>query len=328
MNKLAADVSVSVAMCTYRGGRYLDEQLGSIAGQTRPPDEVVVCDDGSTDGTLAILDRFRSQARFPVRIYRNDGQLGATKNFERAISYCQGGIILLSDQDDVWHPEKVSALLSVFLTSPDIGAVFSDAEVVDERLATRGYSVWGFVGFGAADQRRFARAGALDVLLKHNVVVGMTMGFRAQFRDLVVPIPADWVHDRWIPLLIAAVADVATVPKRLVKYRQHGAQGIGMVRRGLAESLGEKRKVGAPELRRLADQYEAAYDRLTARKAEYQCSAKALRRVQAKINHIRARSEIRDGKGRLRLLMREIFTLNYRRYSSGWKSVAVDMFLS
>src|SRR5918996_5112957 len=109
------EAGVSVALCTYQGEKYLQEQLDSIAGQLRPPNEVVVCDDGSTDGTLGILDRFRSRAPFPVRVYVNEKQLGPTKNFERAIAHCEGALIFLSDQDDVWHPEKLSTLVPIFV---------------------------------------------------------------------------------------------------------------------------------------------------------------------------------------------------------------------
>jgi len=104
---------LSVAMCTYNGEQYLQEQLDSIIAQTRLPNEVVVCDDGSTDATLQILDEFQETAPFPVRIYRNGTRLGPTKNFEKAIKLCSGNVIALSDQDDVWMPHKLERLEEV-----------------------------------------------------------------------------------------------------------------------------------------------------------------------------------------------------------------------
>ena len=122
-----------VALCTYNGALYLREQLDSLAAQTRLPDELVVCDDGSTDRTLAILDSFAAAAPFPVRI-RNRTRLGTPKNFERAIGLTTGAIIALADQDDVWYPHKLKRLERELARSKRIGLVFSDADVVDDRL--------------------------------------------------------------------------------------------------------------------------------------------------------------------------------------------------
>src|SRR3954470_19039846 len=85
----------SVAMCTYNGARFLGAQLASVAAQTRPPDELVVCDDRSTDETADIVRAFASRAPFPVRLHVNEENLGSTKNFERALSFCEGEVIVL-----------------------------------------------------------------------------------------------------------------------------------------------------------------------------------------------------------------------------------------
>src|SRR3954470_17842517 len=94
----------SVAMCTYNGARFLGEQLASVAAQTRPPDELVVCDDRSTDETASLVRDFAAAAPFRVRLHVNERNLGSTRNFERAVSLCEGDLIALSDQDDEWLP--------------------------------------------------------------------------------------------------------------------------------------------------------------------------------------------------------------------------------
>src|SRR5215208_90703 len=99
-----------VAMCTYNGAQFVAEQLDSIAAQTRRPDELVVCDDGSDDATPEIIREFAHRASFPLRFYVNETNLGSTRNFERAISLCEGDFIALADQDDVWLPEKLERL--------------------------------------------------------------------------------------------------------------------------------------------------------------------------------------------------------------------------
>lgn len=319
---------VSIAMCTYQGEVYLQEQLDSIAKQTRLPDELVVCDDGSTDGTVAILEKFSSKGFFPVRVHLNQERLGPTKNFERAVTYCDGDTIFLSDQDDVWHPEKLEVLTAALAQSPDVGAIFSNADVVGPGMRSEGYSIWDAVAFTPALQRKFARGGAMDVLLKRNVVGGMTLGFRSTFRDLIVPMPGDWFHDCWIPLLIAAAGEVALVAQPLLKYRQHPRQSIGLQRARIGERMVEKRKVRRTDLLQLADHYAAAHERLMAQRETFPSSSETLHRLEGKVRHIRARADMKSGNRRLRLLAREIFARNYQRFSSGWRSVAVDVFLS
>ena len=323
-----SDPSVSVALCTYQGEKYLQEQLHSFASQSRLPDEIVVCDDSSTDGTVGILDRFRSRAPFPVRVHVNDKRLGPAKNFERAIERCEGELIFLSDQDDVWHPEKLSILAPILGARPQVGAVFCDADVVDEHLLPLGYSLWEFMRFRGPLRRKVVRGESLDVLLKHNVIAGMTLGFRARFQELVLPIPAECFHDVWISLLIAAVADVTMVPRRLSKYRQHEGQFGGAGKRGLRESAAEKRKRTADDFLHTANHYAAARERLAANMALYPSSLSAPRQLQRKIGHLRARAEMRSGNGRVRLITREALALNYRRFSSGWRSFAVDVLFS
>ena len=93
---------LSIAMCTYNGARFLSEQLESIAVQTRLPDELIVCDDRSTDGSVEIIRNFALHAPFEIRLEINTNNLGSTKNFEKAIGLCKGEIIALADQDDVF----------------------------------------------------------------------------------------------------------------------------------------------------------------------------------------------------------------------------------
>ena len=100
-------LNISVALCTCNGARFLSEQLVSLAEQTLRPIELVVCDDASDDGTWQLLEEFQRSAPFPVRLYRNVRRLGIAQNFEQAMLLCEGDVIALCDQDDVWLPEKL-----------------------------------------------------------------------------------------------------------------------------------------------------------------------------------------------------------------------------
>src|SRR5256885_16928924 len=119
-------------MCTFNGARFLGAQLASIATQERPPDELVVCDDGSSDGSVELVRAFALRASFSTRLVTNDIKLGSTKNFEKAISLCQGAIIALADQDDVWYPNKLGRIEKAFLQSSQIVLAFSDADLIDD----------------------------------------------------------------------------------------------------------------------------------------------------------------------------------------------------
>ena len=125
---------ISVAMCTYNGERFLPQQLASIAAQTRLPDELVVCDDRSTDRTVAIVREFAASVPFPVKVFENERNLGYSANFEAAIRRCEGDLIALSDQDDIWYPQHLETLQRPFLEPrfPPVGWVYSNLDEIDE----------------------------------------------------------------------------------------------------------------------------------------------------------------------------------------------------
>jgi glycosyltransferase involved in cell wall biosynthesis len=116
--------TISIALCTYNGERFLPRQLASILEQTRLPDEMVVCDDGSTDGTLEILHDFADQATFPVEVIRNGHTLGSSENFVQAIGLCEGTFIALSDQDDIWYPSRLERSEQELNNHPEAALLF------------------------------------------------------------------------------------------------------------------------------------------------------------------------------------------------------------
>src|SRR6185503_21242379 len=135
-------MNLSIALGTYNGAVHLKEQLQSYATQTRTPDELVISDDQSTDDTTRLIEEFAAAAGFPVRLSVNESNLGIAKNFEKAISLCRGDVILLSDQDDVWHSDKLESVERIFEAKPQLSLVFSNAELVDEKLASAGETLF------------------------------------------------------------------------------------------------------------------------------------------------------------------------------------------
>src|SRR5215213_2898715 len=151
-------MKISVAMCTYNGAELLPAQLQSIITQSRPPDEIVICDDRSTDDTQALIKKFATDSPIPITLHINQQNLGSVKNFERAISLCTGDVIALSDQDDVWRSDKLERFETVLNSSPTAGLVFSDADVVDENLKPLNRRMWDEVGFDI-HKRKLVRMG-------------------------------------------------------------------------------------------------------------------------------------------------------------------------
>ena len=224
---MSEPITISIAMCTYNGEKYLQEQLDSFLQQTRLPDELVVCDDASQDGTISIVKEFAFAAPFSVRLFINKNNIGFSKNFENAISLCQERIITFSDQDDVWLPEKLAKVEQVFKEHPAIGLAMSNASVVDENLYYLG-NLWKLKGFNRNLQIKIAQGHAFEVLLRSIPAHGFTLAFCANLRPLILPIPsgarARWSHDLWTALVISAFKEVALIPEQLVKYRLHSNQ--------------------------------------------------------------------------------------------------------
>ena len=323
---------ISVAMCTFNGAEFLPAQLASIAEQTRPPDEIVVCDDASTDATRDVLQSFAQTAQIPVSLYFSDENVGSVKNFERATGLCTGDVIALSDQDDVWRADKLQLLEQAFARNPKTGVVFSDAEIVDVTLNPLGRRMWEQVGFDTHKQKLLRTGRALEVLIYGWTVTGATMAFRSEFVKLALPIPANiaMIHDGWIALAIGAVADVDFIAEPLIKYRQHERQQIGEPKtkrvempRGLQGfDAALRRRNSTSELHEILSVLE---ERLSAHQHSFDCRA-ALAFVGDYSLHLDVRANLpRKRLSRLPRILRELMTMRYHEYANGFKSAAKDL---
>jgi len=322
---------LSIAMCTFNGARYLSKQLASIATQTRPPDELIVCDDCSEDETVHIVEQFGRTAAFPVRVQVNRATLGSTKNFEQAIKLCEGELVALSDQDDVWQPEKLRRLENA-LSDSLVGLAFTNGELVDDSLKAIGKTVWQTLRFGEKEQDLFRRERGFEVLLDHNVATGAAMAFSAEFKDLILPIPDSLshdgvpvLHDWWSALLIAAVSNLSFIDEPLFKYRQHAQQQLGV--RPINNPAAQP---GMFDSRLASFQTELSYlsailERL-AERPDFPAGAGVTDRLQSHIAHLETRASLPRGRARRIVpIARELFSRRYHRYSNGLYSAAKDM---
>lgn len=217
---------ISVAMCTYNGEAFIEEQLNSIIGQTKQPDEIVICDDCSRDNTIQKAEEILRAWSGNVKIIKNTHNLGYRLNFQKAISLCTGDVIFLSDQDDVWDLKKIEILYQAFLNYPEIKLVFHDAILVDQRLQLLHPSFWYLLSFNPDD---FSRNGYKRLLLG-NVIQGSACAFRRELFRTASPFPKEAVHDEWLALVAAISGGILPISQPLMKYRQGNNQIGGEVR--------------------------------------------------------------------------------------------------
>lgn len=342
--------SIAVALCTYNGERYLSELLDSLAAQERQPDELIVCDDRSSDGTVALIEAFAQRVPFDVRIEVNARTLGVTKNFERAIERCSAGLIALCDQDDVWYPKKLLRASEAFERQPELGYVFSDADLMTED-GIQDRRMWDAVGFFPSRRQIAAEGRLLELLVVYTFVQGAAMTFRSDLRDVLLPIPHGWLHDAWIALVAAFIRPYAMIDEPLLRYRLHAGQEIGVPSSVLPDDTGlQKWKVRlaqAPEKvsLRKADLhrqrrrtqsmlYEEAAQRVEDRAAAYVSehggglqpgAEQALRDLRERSHHLRVRGFLPDARlKRIAPIAKELRSKRYGRYSAGVMSALQD----
>jgi glycosyltransferase involved in cell wall biosynthesis len=322
-----ASLSLSVALCTYNGSRFLSQQLQSIASQSRPPDELIICDDRSSDTTVAIIKSFVLEAPFPVRLEVNPANLGSTKNFELAISRCRGDVIALSDQDDIWQRDKLAQIERVLLHFPSVGAVFSDADVVDEQLTPLGYTLWDRYGFTKTRRRHLVAGRAFQVLLDQNAVTGATLAFRSWLKEWVIPIPDCCMHDAWIAAVTAAISDMSVVEEPLIQYRQHAQNQVGGRKPPLPEFLRAVFRDNTAFYQDYLDQLKLLRERLADCPKLKRSDDLSL--LDSRILHFEARARMPAQRlKRLPLVLRELWTMRYFRHSNGSISLGKDLFVS
>lgn len=197
---------LSVCMATYNGEKYIREQLDSILIQLSKEDEVVISDDSSTDRTIAIIKEFKDDR---VVLFENQKFRSPIFNFENSLSYARGDVIILSDQDDIWKPDKVEVLLR-FINKYDL--LLSDAEVIDKD---------GSIIEDSFYRKNGSKKGLLNNIIK-NSYLGCTMAFNRHILDMSLPFPKDLpMHDWWIGLVGELYGETYFIKEKLISHRRH-----------------------------------------------------------------------------------------------------------
>lgn len=309
--------SVSVALCTYNGARYLQAQLDSIAAQTILPAEVVVGDDGSTDETLAVIEASRASAPFEVRVLEV-GRFGPTGNFLRTAAACEGEVIFFCDQDDWWRPYKVEATLAR-LREPGVVCAISDALLVNAQGRSLGRMLWQQLGYSHDGRGRLDAERAQRWLLRRTLAFGAVMAFDRALLDVALPAPeTPWGHDNMLALIAATRGEVALIDEPLIHYRQHQAQVSSAWRGGLLARLRHTPSATSVSITPTA----ASFDALAARLGPGVLPDA----MRAKAAHMRAREVATTHTlTRPARVAAELLRGRYHQHSNGLLSAARDL---
>lgn len=324
-------MKVSIAMACYNGAAFLKEQLDSFARQTRLPDELVACDDGSGDATVEILRAFAATAPFEVRVERNEANLGFGRNFAKAFSLCTGDVIFPSDQDDAWYPAKVATMLEWLEARPATLAVWHDAEITDEALRPVGVTKLAQIRAAGMDPAR-------------SFVHGGCAALRREFLDFALPFPQEFAaHDSWFGELAAYLGGKDLVPQPLILYRIHATNtsrnplnraekvtgadlALGRLCQADAVTRRKEFDVERGKLAALESRFVSRKGGLPAR-FDQGALARALAAVRSKRGALDRRARLADWPRVLRPwpAMSLLLSGDYRRHFNGYRSFIKDM---
>jgi len=222
--RLAAGQRVEVLMATYNNAPYLAAQMESLVAQTFQDFHLVVSDDCSTDGSVAVVEGYLDRFRHPVKMIRRDSQSGsAMANFASLMQQSTGDWVFLCDADDVWHPDKLKKFLRFAAEKhgnhdPEVPIfLYSDARVIGPDGALTHASYWSF------KRTDPARCATLQRLLVCAPMLGCASMMNRTLVNLAANVPVGQVtgHDWWALLVAASLGSVDFMPEATIDYRVH-----------------------------------------------------------------------------------------------------------
>lgn len=286
---------ISVVMATYNGERYVREQLVSICNQSRKPDEIMICDDHSSDATVEIIQAISLETNIPIRCVVNTERIGYAGNFRKALSLAKGDIIFFSDQDDIWEEQKIELCERFFEKYTDALALSTSYCLIDENGSMRKenafYRIFSFRKIKKIKWKTFIR---------HPKYPGMAMAIRKELADKVIlmeaakMIPHDWLLNEEA----AYENGMYFYDKSLTRYRIHNNNTVGIAVNGINRQSTDKRE-------KLIDDMEKSLQTI---KMQHEDKRKYLNKA---IAFQRTRKQLyREGKT-IRLFLYDLFHLNY-----------------
>ncbi len=197
---------ISVCIATYNGANFLNQQMESILSQIGSNDEIIISDDSSTDDTIKLLKNFKDRR---IIIFENQKFGNPIFNFENAINHATGNYIFMSDQDDIWHEDKVKVMVEA-LDKSDL--VICDCSIIDSEGRVLIQSYFDLVGSGSGIIKN----------LRKNTYFGCCMAFRKRLLTKALPFPKDIpMHDIWLGFVADVFFKSTFIPQKLTLYRKH-----------------------------------------------------------------------------------------------------------
>lgn len=327
-------VLISVALCTHNGARFIGEQMRSICLQTLPPSQIVLSDDASTDdGVEVAIETFNACARLQpglhinLRVLRNEPALRVTKNFEAAVSACDGKYIALCDQDDVWDPRRLALMAAQFDRHPELLLLHSNARLVGVARQDLGDSLFEAIEVKPLELAKIHAGHAFDVLLRRNLVTGATTMFRKSLLKSALPFPRQWLHDEWLAIVASAIGRIDVLEDELIEYRQHDGNQIGARRDSFLTKVQKAFAARGDTHVQRAVKAELLLNRLLSLGSEVKPDV--VEKVRSKLEHQRFRAALPTGRmSRLLPVVREAMTGRYEKFGRGVPGVVRDLFES
>lgn len=321
---------ISIALATYQGERFLAQQLESFLAQSRLPDELCISDDGSTDATAQVVAEFSTKAPFAVKFIANSSRGGVNKNFENAVAQCSGDVILFSDQDDVWLPSHIDELVRPMESRPEIVAVASDSQFVDEDLNSTGSTQTQADRFPASlrDATLRMNKNQLRLVLRQNIHSGHGMAFRRSLLTLLLPFTTTFMYDEWVLVLAAAAGRITYAAQPLTLHRQHRNQTLKSRSKGLQTWAAQSKNVSSDQERVQEIKWHELLERVREHRDMLPEFAAAERALEEKYQFVARRRRTRHRPLALRVIItvRELALGRYHRLGRGLLTFARDLY--
>lgn len=221
-------LTVSIALATYNGEKYIREQLDSIAAQTLLPCELVVTDDGSSDETLSLIEEFATSAPFDVRIYRNESNLGFADNFLKAAGLCEGELIAFCDQDDKWVESKLELCHREFADEEVMLCVHSSVVWTNETASDRRWPDFKrrlVISSNTSDPLTVYPG--FSMVIRSSILKRITHAARPTNIHSLSQARHPMSHDQWAWFVSSIFGKIACLPECLAFYRQHAQNVYG-----------------------------------------------------------------------------------------------------
>lgn len=210
-------MKISIVLATCNGEKYLQEQLQSLLEQTRLPDELIIGDDASEDGTMEIVQEFLKYAPFKTSVVRNQKRLGYMQNFSSVATRASGDILAFCDQDDIWRSNKLAILEQHFQDNSRVSCVIHDIAIMD---ANGDVSTPSLI-------REMGNAGySTNIFVK-----GCATAMKRELAQAVFPLPLNsgWAHDTLANVVAMVSGSRKIITDTLIHHRIHDSNVSGFI---------------------------------------------------------------------------------------------------